>query len=123
VSQWTGLGANSSSAGPLPVSHPGKEKSVHGSGGEALLIVAGLSDLLICFKGYCTEGSNPPAKGARMILCRTARRVVGRFLGDVHRVMCCWVVRAALLALGVWCAYPQPHTHSFIIRAGDHRLG
>ena len=82
------------------------------------MIVAGLADLLICFRGYFTGGSNPPAKGARMTLCRTARRVVGRFLGGVHRVMFYWVVRAALLALGIWGAYPQPYARSSSIQAG-----
>lgn len=91
---------------------------MHRSGGESLLIVAGLADLLICFKGYFSGGSNAPAKGARMTLSRTARRVVGRFLGSVHHVMFCWVVRAALLALGVWCAHHQPYARSSSIRAG-----
>jgi hypothetical protein len=53
-----------------------------------------------------------------MTLSRRARRLVGYFLGGVYHVMCCRVVRAALLALGVWCAHPQPYAYSSIITAG-----
>ena len=82
------------------------------------MIVAGLADLLICFKRYFTGGSNPPTKEEHMALRHKARLGVGRVLGGIHHVMFCWVVRAPLLALGVWGAYPRPHAHSSIIRAG-----
>jgi len=46
-----------------------------------------------------------------MALYHNATSVVGRFLECLHNVMFCWVVRVALLSLGVWCAYPQPYAH------------
>ena len=44
-----------------------------------------------------------------------AKVVAGCFLDGAHKVMFCWVVRAALLLLGVGEAYPQPSAHSFLI--------
>ena len=79
------------------------------------MIVVGLADLLTCFKSYFTGGSNPPVKERYMALYHNANLIVGRFLGGLQSIMFCWVVRAALLSLGVWSAYPQPYAHCSIL--------
>jgi hypothetical protein len=76
------------------------------------LIGVEVFELFICFKGHFTGGSNPPAKEGHMVPLHNAKRAIGTFLERSHRLMYCWVVRAALLSLGVWSAYPQPNTLS-----------
>lgn len=83
--------------------------SAHWSGGEWLLILGGLFDLLVCLKGI--GGSNPPERRVYMGLYRNAKGIFGRFLQKVDQMMSRWVVRAFLLSLGIWCAYPQPNAH------------
>jgi NYN domain len=56
-----------------------------------------------------------------MALYHTARLATRRFLGGLHHVMFCWVRRATLSALCVWCVHPQFHAHSSIIQAGKQR--
>ena len=37
------------------------------------------------------------------------------FISRVYHSIACWVVvRAALLLLGCWCAFPQPYGHSIL---------
>jgi hypothetical protein len=44
-----------------------------------------------------------------MVRFHNAKLMVGSALKRCHFLMSCWVVRAILLSLGVWCAYPQPN--------------
>jgi hypothetical protein len=47
-----------------------------------------------------------------MVPRHNARLMVGTAIEWCHRLMSSWVVRAALLTLGGWLAYPQPYALS-----------
>ena len=76
-----------------------------------MLLVA-LIDLLICFRGHLNGGSNPSERKGIMVSLHKAGQVTGRFIESAHKFLSRWVVRAALLALGIGCAFPRPHAHS-----------
>lgn len=48
-----------------------------------------------------------------MATYHNAIMLAGRVLEGAHKIMFCWAIRAALLTLGIGCAFPQPYAHSF----------
>jgi hypothetical protein len=91
-----------------------QKRSVQRSGGEWLSLVVALFDPLITVQSHLTGGSNPLGRKGIMAVYHNAKMGFSRFIENVHRILSRWVVRAALLALGIGAAYPQPFAHSFL---------
>ena len=48
-----------------------------------------------------------------MQFLHNVREATFRLEKDAYKLLRYWVVRAALLVLGTWCAFPQPPADSF----------
>jgi hypothetical protein len=95
---------------------PESEGGACWSRGEWFLLAANFLELLVSIWNHGRGGSTPPSKEGIMVSKRNADFIDAAF-GWLHRVLFCWVVRAALLLLGIGVASPQPSRHTFALPA------